>query len=94
LLTKLAKYRVIGSMAKLVRVSDETYQKLHEISAHLQLQYKKKTSLNDAIVYLFGVRDKMVSRALSRPAPEAQKPASSDPMKSFSLHYKGFVKPE
>ena len=78
-------------MAKLVRVSDETYQKLHEVSAHLQLQNKKKTSLNDAIVYLFEVRDKMVSQALTRPVKEAHKPRGDEPMKQFSLHHKKFV---
>jgi len=78
-------------MAKLVRVSDDTYQKLHEISAHLQLQNKKKTSLNEAIVYLFGVRDKMVSQALSRPVPEAPKPKATEGMRQFSLHHKKFL---
>ncbi|MEW5955076.1 MAG: hypothetical protein AB1626_00885 [Candidatus Micrarchaeota archaeon] len=78
-------------MAKLVRVSDDTYQKMHEIAAHLQLQNKRKTSLNDAIAYLLGVRDKMVSQALSRPAPEAPKPRGHEAMKQFSLHHKKFV---
>jgi len=78
-------------MAKLVRVSDETYQKLHEISAHLQLQNKKKTSLNEAMVYLFGLRDKVVSQALTRPVPEAPKPKGHSPMKQFSLHHQKFM---
>ena len=78
-------------MAKLVRVSDETYQKLHEVAAHLQLQNKKKTSLNEAIIYLFGVRDKMVSQALTRMVPEAPRPKGHSPMKQFSLHHQKFV---